>query len=330
MNREVADEGQFNHKMFVIDKSVGLSSFDVVSAFRRATRIRKVGHTGTLDPLADGVLLICAGLATRAVEHFMNLEKVYNFVIRLGVETTTLDSEGEVTRDTPCPDFPAERIYDTAESFVGDYEFTPPAFSALKKEGKRLYQVARAGGTVEVEKRTVKIHDCEVLAIDLPHVTCTVRCSRGTYVRSLARDFGARLGIGAHISRLSRTRIGPYDKANAYPSAKLVDRDISDLRGFELGDALGFLPGVILEEKARRALRYGRLPVTRDVVKTIGELPDDGPVRMLAESGSLLAVGQRNTGRKRSPFQLVDSFRLFVDTPSPGPDKRGGAGAGRD
>lgn len=324
--KKITGAEKFNHKMFVIDKSEGPSSFDIVSAFRRATRIRKVGHTGTLDPLADGVLLICAGLATRAVEHFMNLEKVYDFVIRLGVETTTLDAEGDVIRETPCPDFAADRILETAQSFVGDYEFTPPAFSALKKEGKRLYQVARAGGVPEVENRTVKIYDYNVHSIELPFVTCTVRCSRGTYVRSLARDFGERLGVGAHISRLTRTRIGPFERSDSFPSSKLVEKDISDLRGIELGDALDFLPGVVLEEKARRALKYGRLPVTRDVVKTIGELPPDGPVRMLDETGFLLAVGRRHTDKKRSPFQLVDSFRLFIDAIPPEIDKNSEAG----
>jgi tRNA U55 pseudouridine synthase TruB len=126
---------------------------------------------------------------------------------------------------------------------------------------------------------------------------------------------------------LTRTRIGPFGRSDAFPSAKLVERDVSDLRGLELADALDFLPGVVLEEKARRALRYGRLPVTRDIVKTIGDLPPDGPVRMLDESGSLLAVGRRHTDRKRNPLQLVDSFRLFVDTIPPEIDKNRGVGA---
>lgn len=312
MKADTRDVPEFRDKLFVVDKAVGPSSFDVVAAFRRATKIRKVGHTGTLDPRADGVLLICTGIATRAAEHFVNLEKEYLFTATLGVETSTLDAEGEVMSETPCPDFTSGQIVETARSFVGDYEFTPPAFSALKKDGKRLYESARAGEAVEPEKRTVTVYDCVVKEIDLPHVTCSVRCSRGTYVRSLARDFGMRLGIGAHVSRLTRARIGPFERAGAFPSEKLVRKDLAELRGLDLARALDFLPGVVLEEKAVKALRYGTLPGTRDVVETIGTAAAGQPVRILDQSGVLLAVGRRNPGKRRNPLLLVDKFRMFA------------------
>lgn len=313
MKRDIENSPRFNDRLFVLDKCAGPSSFDVVAAFRRATGIRKAGHTGTLDPRADGVLLICTGVATRAAEHFVNLEKEYLFTLTLGIETTTLDAEGDIVRETPCPPFDRGTIEATARSFIGDYEFTPPVFSAIKKNGQRLYRSARAGERVEAENRTVSIYDCKVVDVDLPRVTCNVCCSRGTYVRSLARDFGVRLGIGAHVSRLTRTRIGPFQRAGAFPSHKLGGDDLSDLRGLDLARALDFLPGVVLDEKAQKALRYGTIPTTRDVVETIGKTAPGRPVRMLDKSGGLLAIGHRNPGRRRNPLLLVDKFRMFKD-----------------
>lgn len=324
MNRNTALAQAYNNRLFVVDKSVGPTSFDVVSAFRKATKIRKVGHTGTLDPMAEGVLLICSGVATRAVEHFMNLEKEYRFVVHLGVETTTLDAEGDVVREAPCPNLDDEELARAAFSFVGDYEFDPPAFSALKKNGQRLYSIARSGETPVAERRRVRIYQLDVVAVDLPMLTCVVRCSRGTYVRSLARDLGALLGVPAHVARLERTRIGPFGRENAFPSDKLVARDVAGMKGYALGEALDFLPGVVLEEKARKALKYGTLPETRDVVKTFGELTSNGPIRILDDSGALLAVGERNTDKIRNALQLVDSYRLYVDLESAKTERKPG------
>jgi tRNA pseudouridine55 synthase len=314
---------EFNNKLFVIDKSVGPTSFGVVSAFKRATRLRKVGHTGTLDPLAKGVLLLCTGTATRAVEHFMNLDKEYEFDVCLGVETDTLDREGKVIREAPCPDASDDEIRAVAGSFVGEYNLKPPAYSALKKNGRRLYELARAGEATEVESRRVRVYEFEVLSIELPAVRCRIRCSRGTYVRSLAKDFGARLDVPAHIDRITRTRIGPFARSEGYPSDRLFEDDVSSLAGRELAAALDFLPGVVLEEKARKGLRYGTPPGIRDVVETIGDVRGGGPVRMLDETGTLLAIGERNRGKRRNPLQLVDSFRLYIDTTSKRRARRG-------
>jgi len=307
---------EFNNKVFVVDKAAGPTSFAVVAAFKRAASLRKVGHTGTLDPLAQGVLLLCTGTATRASEHFMNLEKEYQFDVCLGVETDTLDKEGKVVREAPCPVFGEDEILAVANSFVGDYELTPPAYSALKKNGRRLYDLARAGETPEIQSRTVKIYDFEVISIELPAVTCRIRCSRGTYVRSLAKDFGERLNLPAHIDRIARTRVGPFDRSQGYPSDSLFEKEVSGLRGFDLAGALDFLPGVVLEQKAQRALHYGTLPGIRDVVESFGNFKVAGPVRILDETGALVAIGERSQGRRRNPLQLVDSFRLYAETAS--------------
>jgi tRNA pseudouridine55 synthase len=262
------------------------------------------------------VLLLCTGTATRAAEHFMNLEKEYQFDICLGVETDTLDKEGKVVREAPCPEFSEDEIVDVARSFLGDYELTPPAYSALKKNGRRLYDMARAGETPEVQSRVVHIYDFEVISIGLPVVTCRIRCSRGTYVRSLAKDFGGKLKVPAHIDRIARTRIGPFERSQGFPSDKLFDKDITDLCGIELAGALDFLPGVVLDEKARKALRYGTLPGIKDVVESFGDVKRGGPVRILDEAGALVAIGERNQGKRRHPLQLVDTFRLYTETAS--------------
>jgi tRNA pseudouridine55 synthase len=307
---------EYNNQLFVIDKSAGPTSFDVVSAFRRASKLRKVGHTGTLDPLARGVLLLCTGVATRAVEHFMNLEKEYRFDVCLGRETDTLDTEGTIVREAPCPRIDSETIGDVADSFVGDYDLVPPAFSALKKGGRRMYELARAGETPEPESRRVKIYGFRVVEVRLPEITCEVRCSRGTYVRSLARDFGEKLGVPAHIDNIVRTRIGPFERGAGFPSDRLFEKDVEGIEGYEMARALDFLPAAVLGEKACRGLRFGTLPETREVIRTTADLRGGGPVRLLDESGALLALGHRNPGRRRNPLQLVDSYRLLTDNPA--------------
>jgi len=309
----MARRSEFDNQVFVVDKAVGPTSFDVVAALRRATGLRKVGHTGTLDPLARGVLILCTGLATRVVEHFMNLEKEYAFTVRLGVETTTLDAEGDVVREAPCPDVTRGDVDAAASSFVGSYRLIPPRFSAVKRDGKRMYEMAREGDDTEAPARTVSIYSFNVSGVELPDVHCVVRCSRGTYVRSLARDLGEKLGAPAHIAALARTRIGPFDLDAAYPSERIANRDVDGLEGYPLGRALEFLPSVVLSSRSRLALLYGALPDAQDVIKTIGETEPGGAVRMLDESGTLLAVGQR--GRDAGArLRVVDSFRLLVET----------------
>jgi tRNA pseudouridine55 synthase len=299
------------NKLFIIDKHKGPSSFEVVEAFRKVSRIRRVGHTGTLDPLAEGLLLLCTGKATRASEYFMNLDKTYEFDIQLGVETSTLDAEGEIVREEPCPDVSPEEIGAAAASFVGVYRLKPPAYSALKKNGRRLYQMARAGETPEVEEREVSIYAFQVMDINLPIVRLRLRCSRGTYVRSLAKDFGEKFGLPSHVKRLTRTRIGNFSLDDAYPSRKLFNRDIDGLAGMELARALDFLPGIVLKEGAKEALFSGMLPGENDVVKTVGDVSSSAALRMLDGNGDLIAVGKQLDAKRKRLF-WVDSYRIFT------------------
>ncbi len=310
---------RFENRVFVIDKAIGPTSFDIVAAMRRVTGLRKVGHAGTLDPLARGVLLVCTGTATRAVEHFMDLEKEYQFDVRLGVETTTLDAEGDVVREAPVPEGLTRELLNTAAaSFVGPYAMTPPAYSAIKRKGRRHYELARAGEEAPVEPRQVTIYGFEVLAVDLPLVRCVVRCSRGTYVRSLARDFGARLGLPASLTTLARTRIGAFAIEDAFPSEKLLPDGPEQPAGLALEEALSFLPGVVITERAGRMLQFGMSPLRQDVVETIGS-PRHGAMRVLGEDGTLLAVGTRDSERPRDPLRICDSFRLYVESAGSAP-----------
>lgn len=302
----------YNDKVFVVCKASGPTSFDVVKLLRRVTGLRKIGHTGTLDPLARGVLILCTGSATRAVEHFMDLEKEYEFEVALGVETSTLDAEGEVVREAPVPDLDQEQVVRAAQGFVGPYSLSPPRFSAVKRDGRRMYERARAGEVVEVPEKLVHIYAFEIVDVELPRVRCRVRCSRGTYVRSLARDLGARLGLPAHITALARTRIGTFKSEGAYPSERLEEGDAGGLVGLPLAEALSFLPGVVLTRRSTRALLDGTRPRAQDVVKTVGP-PDRGdPLRILDDGGGLVAVGTRNEGAARNRLYLVDSYRLFA------------------
>ncbi len=306
---------EHDNKLFVIDKAVGPTSFNVVAALRRAARLKKVGHTGTLDPLAHGLLLLCTGVATRAVEHFMDLEKEYAFTVRLGVETTTLDTEGDVVREGAVPDLTDADVAAAAASFVGSYQLIPPAFSAVKRGGKRSYELARNGETTEPAPRTISIFSFEITGVELPDLHCVVRCSRGTYVRSLARDLGEKLGAPAHVAALARTRVGPFTLHGAFPSGRLEENDVEGLQGIDMERALDFLPGLVLSSRARKALAYGSLPDAQDVTKTTGTL-GEGAVRMLDEDGTLLAIGRRNSLDTRDRLHVIDSFRLFVDPES--------------
>ncbi|NIO00931.1 MAG: tRNA pseudouridine(55) synthase TruB [Candidatus Latescibacteria bacterium] len=302
---------KLQHKLVVINKHKGPSSFNVVEAFRKASRIRKVGHAGTLDPLARGVLLLCTGRATRAVEHFMNLEKTYEFDVHLGVETDTLDAEGTVVREVRCPQLDPEEIDRVAKSFLGEYQLSPPAFSALKRDGQRLYELARAGEKPAVGRRTVTIYSLDILDIHLPITRLRLNCSRGTYVRSLAKDFGEKLGLPSHVASLTRTRIGPFSLDNAFLGEKLFNGDISGLEGIGLAKALDFMPGIVLKDSAKKALLSGMLPGERDVVRTIGDVAGGKTLRILDTDGELVAVGKRVEGKRKKLF-WVDTYRLFT------------------
>ena len=213
MTKEDFLEGQ----VLLIDKPLGWSSFQAVNSLKWKIRKKfqlkkiKIGHAGTLDPLATGLLLICTGKATKTINELQGQEKEYTGTITLGGTTPSYDLETEINENFPIDHITNELIHSTTSQFIGDIEQIPPVFSALKKDGKRLYEYAREGKEVEIKKRGVTIKEFEITSIELPMVQFRVVCSKGTYIRSLAHDFGKALQSGAHLSSLKRTKIGDYN-----------------------------------------------------------------------------------------------------------------------
>ncbi|HET8885006.1 MAG TPA: tRNA pseudouridine(55) synthase TruB [Salinimicrobium sp.] len=211
-------EGQ----ILLFDKPLGWTSFQLVNKVRWLIRKNcdikkiKVGHAGTLDPLASGLLIICTGKFTKRIEEFMGQEKEYTGTFTLGATTPSYDMETEIDSTFPISHISEEKIKETTRVFLGDINQFPPVFSALKKDGKRLYEFARAGEEVEIPSRKVNIASFEIINIDLPNVDFKVVCSKGTYIRSLAHDFGKELQSGAYLSALRRTKIGDFEVKNAF------------------------------------------------------------------------------------------------------------------
>lgn len=199
-----------------IDKPLGLTSHDVVQQVRRLTGVRRVGHAGTLDPLATGVLVLGLGRATRLLEYVVGCAKVYETTVRLGQTTTTYDAEGEIIAERPVA-VETEQLRAALTEFVGDISQIPPQYAAVKIAGTPLYRYARRGETVAVPPRLVSIHALELLGRDGPEITLRVACSSGVYIRSLAHDLGERLGCGGHVIALRRTQVGAFAAADALP-----------------------------------------------------------------------------------------------------------------
>lgn len=199
-----------------IDKPLTWTSFDVVNKIRKSLKYHlgikkiKVGHAGTLDPLATGLVIICTGKATKQIMQFQDMDKAYTAQIRFGATTPSFDLETEVDQRYPWEHIGREKIEEVLVSFEGEQEQMPPLYSAKSVDGKRAYAMARKGKTVELKKHQIHISRLELGKVELPDITLEVECSKGTYIRSLARDLGERLDSGAHLTGLRRTRIGPY------------------------------------------------------------------------------------------------------------------------
>ncbi len=203
-------------EIIFVDKPSGMSSFGAVARVRRVLSQReghkvKVGHTGTLDPFATGLLILLAGKATKQAPTLTKLDKVYEATIRLGATSTTGDPEGEITLGNAQPDISRAQVEQVLTRFVGEIEQTPPAFSAIKINGQRAYKLARAGKTVELPSRKVTIYSLEILDYASPYLTIRTHVSSGTYIRTLAEDIGRALGCGAYTTALRRTKIADYD-----------------------------------------------------------------------------------------------------------------------
>ncbi|WP_400193904.1 tRNA pseudouridine(55) synthase TruB [Hymenobacter sp. B81] len=211
-------------EILLIDKPLTWTSFDVVKKAKYALRARKIGHAGTLDPLATGLLILCTGKQTKSIDQIQAQEKEYTGIFSLGQTTPSFDLETPVDAERPYEHLSEEQIRAATAPFTGLIEQTPPLFSAVKVNGERAYEVARRGAEAEIKSKQVTIKAFDITRIELPEVHFRVVCSKGTYIRSLARDFGAALGCGAHLSKLVRTRIGEYRLEDALSIADLEAR----------------------------------------------------------------------------------------------------------
>lgn len=241
-----------------INKLPGLTSHDVVARARRGLGIKKIGHAGTLDPLADGVLVLCLGSATRLSEYVMQSSKRYRARVHLGVVTDTYDAEGRILRQQDASHVTRADVEQALAHFWGEIEQVPPMYSAIKQGGRKLYELARAGEEVERPARRVTISALTVSEWQPPEFTLEVTCSAGTYIRSLAYDLGERLGVGAHLSGLTRTASGAFTLDQAVTLDMLLSSDIWLQYLIAPQAALADWPVVQLDAAALEHLRYGR------------------------------------------------------------------------
>jgi tRNA pseudouridine55 synthase len=205
----------YSGETILLDKPLNWTSFDVVSKVRNAIGVKKVGHAGTLDPMATGLLIVCTGKKTKEILTFQDLEKTYTGSILLGKKSKSMDLETELIGDKDISSIKDEDIYKVREMFVGNILQVPPMFSAIKFKGKSLYNMARKGKTIELKPREVSVSKFEILEIEKPYVKFEITCSKGTYIRSIANDFGEELGCGGVLSSLRRTAIGEYSVKDA-------------------------------------------------------------------------------------------------------------------
>jgi tRNA pseudouridine55 synthase len=282
--------------LVIVAKPAGLTSHDVVRRIRRLAGTRRVGHAGTLDPMATGVLVVGVEKATRLLGHLALTDKEYTATIRLGQATDTDDADGAVIGEAPAAGLSEAALRAAAAALTGEIRQVPPGFSAIKVAGKRSYRLAREGAAPELAARTVTVQVFTVIAArrvgDLLDADVAITCSSGTYIRALARDLGTSLGVGGHLTALRRTRVGPYEIGDARTLDQLAD----SFAVIPLADAAAsaFRRLDLTEEQARLVAHGARLPsaVVRDV-------PAAGPVAAFAPDGSLIALLTEEAGQAR-------------------------------
>jgi tRNA pseudouridine55 synthase len=291
--------------ILLLDKPIGLSSNHALQRVKRLFDARKAGHTGSLDPLADGMLPICFGDATKLSAFLLDADKHYRFRVKLGETTATGDTEGEVLQRRPVEGISTADIERVLPDFVGKISQLPPMYSALKHQGKRLYELAREGVEVEREPREVTIHSLELGAVELPEFELYVRCSKGTYVRTLAEDIGQRLGCGAYVAELRRTGVGPYVEGETafvtmdqVEAAAELGHEALDAMLLPLDTALDHCPALRLSADAAFYLGQGQ-PVL------VPRAPTEGMVRLYDQSERFVGVGTILEDGRVQPKRLL-------------------------
>jgi tRNA pseudouridine55 synthase len=289
--------------ILLLDKPLGMTSNHALQKVKHLFNARKAGHTGSLDPLADGLLPLCLGEATKISAFLLDADKRYQVRVRLGVTTTTADAEGEVLATAPTEGVTRERIEQLLDGFRGEIEQLPPMYSAVKYKGERLYNLARQGIEVERDPRRITIHALTLTDWAPPELGLDVHCSKGTYVRTLAEDLGKAAGCGAHVSALRRTGVGPYgadgmltmEALEAYAQQGMAALDALLL---PMESALGHWPEVRLTDDAVYYMKQGQAIM-------VPQAPTDGWVRLYTKAGGFLGVGQIDDDGKVQPKRLL-------------------------
>jgi tRNA pseudouridine55 synthase len=279
----------------VVDKPAGITSHDVVSRVRRILGTRKVGHTGTLDPFATGVLPVAVNDGTKAIPFLNEGIKCYEAVMQLGVATDTLDMTGAVIRTADWLAVTQEKVEVVLKQFIGHLSQIPPMYSAIKQDGQPLYKLARQGQVVERTAREIDIHSLELLSFALPFVNFRVVCSRGTYVRTLADDMGELLGCGGALKELRRIASGPFDISASVTLEGLEEAaqlGVLDILSVSPYAALSHLPDIPLNDIGLALVRHGRSPDWHDTGLPVPAACDDGTLVRLTQNGTLIAVAE--------------------------------------
>ena len=270
-------------------KNSKMTSFDVVRIIKKVSGTKKVGHTGTLDPEATGVLPVCIGKGTKIIDYIMNSDKVYEVEFKLGVVTTTYDLEGEVTSEKDPSNLDNEEILRVIKSFVCSYDQVPPMYSALKKNGVRLYELARKGIEIEREGRPVTIYNIEEIKLNNPYVKMKVTCSKGTYIRSLCYDIGEKLNVGACMTKLKRCKTSKFEEKDSININDITSENIKDYI-ITLEEALDFYDKLIVSHKFSKLLINGVKVFDKRLTKENVEI--NKLYRVYDEEGLFIGLGK--------------------------------------
>lgn len=289
------------HGILLLDKPPGMTSNQVLQAVKRLLRVKKAGHTGSLDPLATGLLPICIGEATKISPFLLLGDKRYNVWFRLGKATDTGDADGKVIEEKPVPPLTQQEIEETLGRFLGEIEQIPPMFSAVKKGGQRLYELARQGIEVEREPRRVKIYELKLIGREPDRIRLDIRCSKGTFIRTLAEDIAKALGTVGHVEELRRTEVGCFSAEEAISLDKLREMPLEERRKklLPVDSAIAEWPEVRLSSEL---LFY----ITRGQPIMIPKLAaHEGPIRLYDESGRFIGVGEVLDDGRVAPRRLL-------------------------
>ncbi|MBI5098846.1 MAG: tRNA pseudouridine(55) synthase TruB [Nitrospirae bacterium] len=291
--------------IIALNKPKDITSQDAVTKVKKILKIKKAGHTGTLDPMATGLLLVCINRATRLASYFCNLDKEYRAVMKLGETTDTQDAYGKIIAKSDKIEIGNTIIEECLISFKGNILQQPPMFSALKHEGQPLYKLARKGIEVDRKPREVSIYDIDLININFPYVTFRVVCSKGTYIRTLCDDIGKKLGVGAHLFELERTAIGSFRIANSLTIEELISLNINEPDGkgvYTMDKALSWMPAFKIDDATIKAVKHGNpiriLTLSDDYKKAEG-------IRIKSPDDEFLAVGSFSPERNTIKMDVV-------------------------